>query len=206
MKNKIIIAVVIIALALAGWGVMRYRAERARHAIDAAQQSAQVKAMAAEKARIEAEYAATEHRLADQVELANAKASQLQRALDSMPPIHTAAEIEAVRKDVSKTWEVKFTLLQVDYNNALDEIAGYKALTLTLRQQIEDQGNLISTQINHIADLNKLIGTAQIDITKAIAERIILQDKLASSRMWGTVKTVGLGAVVVWVVLQAVRK
>jgi hypothetical protein len=206
MKNKIIIVGVIVSMALAGWGILRFRAERARHAMESARQSAQVVAMQTARDRIAAEYVAKERMLTADVELARMKAAALQRDIDSRPKYRTQAEVDKMRADVNQTWEEKFTLLQVDYYTALDRIDLDGKLIFTLRQQIAEQATLIDTQVDHIADLDKLIGTVQVDLTKAIADKYILQNQLGKSRMWGTVKTVGLGAVVVWAVLQAVKK
>ena len=117
----------------------------------------------------------------------------------------TQAQLERLRADASKTWETKFNLLQVDYSNAIERLDLANALVLTLQGQCTSQQFLIDTQAEHIVDLNKLIGTTQAEMTKAIAEKYILQDQLSSSRTWGAVKTVGLAGMVVWALVTVFK-
>jgi len=205
MKNKLIAATVVAVIVMAGWGVLKFRAERARHALEAALKSSQVVAAQAERDRITAEYVETERLMQYQIDTATAKAASLKRDLDSRPPVMTQAQLERLRADASKTWETKFNLLQVDYSNAIERLDLANALVLTLQGQCTSQQFLIDTQAEHIVDLNKLIGTTQAEMTKAIAEKYILQDQLSSSRTWGAVKTVGLAGMVVWALVTVFK-
>ena len=132
MKNKLIAATVVAVIVMAGWGILKFRAERARHALEAALKSAQVVAAQAERDRIAAKYAETEKLMQYQISIANAKAASLKRDLDSRPPVMTQAQLERLRADASKTWEMKFNLLQVDYSNAIEKLDLANALVLTL--------------------------------------------------------------------------
>jgi len=206
MKNKLIAAAVVAVIILAGWGVLKFRAERAKHALEAALKSAQVVAAQAERDRITAEYVETERLMQYQIDTATAKAASLKRDLDSRPPVMTQAQLERLRADATKTWEVKFNLLQVDYSNAIEKLDIANTLVLTLQGQCTSQQFLIDTQAQHINDLNTLVGTTQDEMTKAIAQQYILQDQLSSSRTWGTVKTGGLIAMAGWAVINLVSK
>ena len=205
MKNKLIAAAVVAVIILAGWGVLKFRAERAKHALEAALKSSQVVAAQAERDRITAEYVETERLMQYQIDTATAKAASLKRDLDSRPPVMTQAQLERLRADATKTWEVKFNLLQVDYSNAIEKLDIANTLVLTLQGQCTSQQFLIDTQAQHINDLNTLVGTTQDEMTKAIAQQYILQDQLSSSRTWGTVKTVGLAGMVIWALVTVFK-
>jgi hypothetical protein len=77
---------------------------------------------------------------------------------------------------------------------------------VTLRSQIQAQGELLLNKNGHIADLNQLITDCTGQLSASLDKQVVLQQRINRMSLWSTIKTGGLIAMAGWAVINLVSK